>query len=261
MYARLLLLLSGLMLVACSSKSERQLVIGMELSYPPFEMTDAQGQPSGVGVDLAQALSAKLGRELRIENRPFDGLIPALKVGEFDLVISSMTANAERAKSIDFSDPYVHTGLSILAGKFSTVNSSADLDQTGRVIAVKKGTTGHSYAMEQIHQAQVLVLDKEAACVLEVTQGKADAFLYDQISILQNWEKHQETTRALLEPFQKESWAIGLRKGNDTLRLQVNTFLVEFRKEGGFERLAEKYLKPQREAFRRLGYPFFFDEP
>ena len=50
----------------------------MELSYPPFEMRDARGEPAGVSVDLAHALGESLGRSVQIENLPFDGLIPAL---------------------------------------------------------------------------------------------------------------------------------------------------------------------------------------
>ena len=73
------------------------LTIGMELAYPPFEMHDAQGNPSGVSVDLAHALGEFLHRPVAIENIPFDGLIPALKTGKIDLIISSMTATPERA--------------------------------------------------------------------------------------------------------------------------------------------------------------------
>jgi len=233
------------------------LIVGMELSYPPFEMTDTSGKPTGVSVDLAHELGKALGREIVIENTAFDGLIPALKTGKIDLIISSMTATAERSKSIDFSDPYLSTGLCLLVKKGVPVNGITDLDQPGRTVAVKKGTTGHTYAAGNIKNAKVLVLDKESAAVLEVVQGKADAFIYDQMSTYQNWQHNQATTRALLEPFQKESWAVGIRKGNDPLKMKVNAFLKEFRAKGGFERLGDKYLQEQKAAFRKLGYPFF----
>ena len=233
------------------------LVVGMELAYPPFEMTDTAGKPAGVSVELAQELGKALGRAVVIENTAFDGLIPALKTGKIDLIISSMTATTERAQSIDFSDPYLSTGLCLLVGQKSPVTGMADLDQPGRTVAVKKGTTGHTYASKQIKRAKVLVLDKESAAVLEVVQGKADAFIYDQMSTYQNWQHNQATTRALLTPFQSESWAIGIRKGNNELRGKVNAFLKEFRAKGGFERLGNTYLKEQKEAFKKLGYPFY----
>ncbi|MCC7374987.1 MAG: transporter substrate-binding domain-containing protein [Verrucomicrobiales bacterium] len=236
----------------------RRLVVGMELSYPPFEMTDEQGRPAGVSVDLARALSEHLGRELVIENIAFDGLIPALKTGKIDVILSSLTRTEERALSIDFSDPYLETGLCLLVSKASPINTVADLDQPGRKFAVKKGTTGHAYASAHLQKAEVLVLDKEAAAVLEVVQGKVDAFIYDQFSTLQHWQRNAETTRAILKPFQTEQWAMGLRKGNDDLHTSINGFLSDFRKQGGFDRLADRWLKEQKAAFTRQNLPFVF---
>jgi len=230
----------------------------MELAYPPFEMIDPQGGPAGVSVDLALALGKSLGEEVQIVNLPFDGLIPSLQTHKIDLIISSMTATPERAKSIAFSDPYLTTGLCLLVGKNSPVQSVADADQPGRTIVVKQGTTGHIYATDHIKNAHLLVVDKEDACVLEVAQGKADAFIYDQISTYQNWQRNQATTRPLLKPFQQESWAVGLRLDDAALLAKVNNFLKEYKAQGGFERLGDKYLKDQKEAFRKLGYPFYF---
>lgn len=256
------IILFGLVLVgllsACSPKADNKLMVGMELSYPPFEMTDERGNPSGVSVDLAKALGKNLGKEIEIQNLPFDGLIPALKTGKIDLIISSMTATAERAQSIDFSDSYLKTGLCLLVGKNSNIQSISDVDQPGKVLAVKQGTTGHTYAATKVKNAKVLVLDKEDACVLEVAQGKADAFIYDQMSTFKNWQRNQETTRPLLKPFQEESWAIGIRKGNAKLTQTVNAFLKDFKARGGFDELGDRYLKEQKEAFGKMGYPFYF---
>jgi polar amino acid transport system substrate-binding protein len=227
--------------------------VGMELGYPPFEMRDASGQPAGVSVDLAKALGEHLGRPVQIENLPFDGLIPALKTGKIDLILSSMTATEERARVIDFSDPYLRTGLCLLVGAKSTVQMPAE----AKTIVVKKGTTGHLYASKSLRGSKVLVLDKESACVLEVAQGKADAFIYDQMSVFSHWQRNRETTRAVLKPFQQESWAIGLPKGSP-LREQVNGFITKFRAENGFERLGDKWLAEQKAEFKKLGIEFFF---
>ncbi len=254
-FAFIVLLLS---LSACSRKPSNQLVVGMELSYPPFEMTDEHGRPTGVSVDLAKALGEYLHREVEIRNVPFDGLIPALQTHKIDLIISSMTATPERAKSIAFSEPYLKTGLCLLLAKNSPIQNLADLDQSGKVVAVKKGTTGHIFATDHIKNAKLLVLDKESACVLEVVQGKADAFIYDQISTYENWRHNEDTTRPILKPFQEESWAIGLRQQDTELLKQANAFLEDFQGRGGFEQLGERYLKEQKEAFKKLGFPFYF---
>lgn len=247
-----------LALLAAKAAADPPLRVGMELSYPPFEMTDPQGRPTGVSVRLAEALGTHLGREVVIENIAFDGLIPALKTGKIDCIISSLTATPERARAIAFSEPYLKTGLALLVGLHSPVQSAADLDVRGRTVAVKKGTTGHQYAAAALKQARVLVLDKEAAAVMEVAQGKADAFIYDSLSVFRNQRRHPDTTRAILEPFREETWAVGLRLGDETLRRQVNEFLEAFRKDGGFERLGDEFLPEEKKAFREQGLAFYF---
>ncbi|MFN0068702.1 MAG: transporter substrate-binding domain-containing protein [Limisphaerales bacterium] len=260
----LLLAAPALLFAACSPPASDSpagpapLRVGMELGYPPFEMTDEQGRPAGVSVDLARALGAHLGREVVIENLAFDGLIPALKTGRIDLILSSLTATPERAQSIAFSEPYVRIGLAMLVGRDSPVTNIAAANAPGRVVAVKKGTTGHLYATAHLPLARVLVLDKEAAAVLEVAQGKADAFLYDQLSVYQNWRRNEATTRAVLAPFQAEAWAVGLRQGDEALRAQVNAFLADFRARGGFDQLAARWLAEPKAAFAAQGIPFLF---
>lgn len=239
--------------------SARPLIVGMDLSYPPFETIGVGGEPTGVSVDLAKALGESLGREVRIENMPFVGLIPSLKSGKIDLIISSMSDTPERRNSIAFSDPYVTTiGLSVLAGKDSGVRSVADLDAPGRRVVVRQGTTGQLWAQENLKNAQILVLDKESAAVMEIVQGRADAFLYDQLSVLRYHRQHPDDTVALLQPVKPEPWAIGLRQGEDGLRTEVNRFLREFRAQGGFSKLGDKYLADEKAEFARLGFPFSF---
>jgi polar amino acid transport system substrate-binding protein len=254
------------LLVSCTKTSQPDttdaprhiLIVGMELAYPPFEMQDDRGNPSGVSVDLARALAEYLHEPVSIENIPFSGLIPALKTGKVDVVISSMTETPERARSIDFSDPYLSTGLCLLVKKNSPIQGIDQLNQPGVTVVVKQGTTGQAFARDHLQNAQVLVLDKETACVLEVAQGKADAFVYDQMSTYTNWKKNPDTTRPILRPLQAESWAIGIRQGNTELCDKVNAFLKDFRAAGGFDRLGDHYLSEQKAAFKQMGVPFVF---
>jgi polar amino acid transport system substrate-binding protein len=241
-----------------SAQTKRTLRVGMELSYPPFEMSNSKNEPEGISVEIAKALAKNLNRPLEIVNMSFDGLIPSLKTSKIDIIISSMTVTSEREKAVDFSKPYVSTGLAILVGKDSKINSSNDLDKQGLRIAVKKGTTAHIWTSKNIQSAQVLLLDKETNAVLEVVQGKADAFLYDQMSVYRNWSKNKDQTRAILEPFQKENWAIALRKNESQLKSEINDFLEDFRRRGEFENLSLKYFAEERKAFEALGVGFIF---
>jgi polar amino acid transport system substrate-binding protein len=251
-------LLIALFGVGTLNAQQKELVIGMEMSFPPFEMLDTNGQPAGVSVEMAKSLGKYLQRPIRFENIPFDGLIPSLKTGKVDLAISSMTVTAERSKSIDFSDPYLKMGLSILANKNSSIQSIADIDKPNTTVAVKKATTGHIYAIQHFHNAKILIFNDSPTCATEVAQGKADCMIYDQISIFANWRKYQDATRAILQPFQTEEWAIGIRKGNDELRTQVNAFLKQFKESGGFNDLGNKFFGENKKIFEQLGIPFYF---
>jgi polar amino acid transport system substrate-binding protein len=254
-----LLLLFAAAFSGLSAQTSQSLRVGMELSYPPFEIFDEQGKPCGVSVDLAYALGKYLGRDIEIENIPFIGLIPSLKTGKIDLILSSMTVTAEREKSIDFSDPYLSTGLCLLINKRTSGNTIQEIDEKGNTIIVKLGTTGETYALKNVKFAKVMSLDREATCVLEVVQGKANAFIYDQFSVLRNWQRYPKETKANLHPFFKENWAIGLRKSDPELKTQINAFLKTFRAEGGFTQLADKYFKEQQKLFKEQGVPFVFE--
>ena len=254
--AFLLLLLAAL--AGCGGKRADQLVVGMELASPPFDMTDEQNRPTGIDVELAQALADSLHKELVIRNTAFVGLIPALQTGKIDLILSSMTITAKRAESIDFSDPYVHMGICLLVNAGSDVRKSEDLNRPERKIVVKNGTTGFFYAQEHLPNAQLLQVSEAGACVLEVVQGKADAFIYDQFSVFQYQRQNPRSTRAVLDPLRKEDWGIGIRQGNGELRRQVNAFLRDFRERHGLENIAAKYLAADREAFEAMGNPFSF---
>jgi len=254
-----ILLVAFIFLTACNPKrADKELVVGMDLSYPPFETIDVQGQPTGVSVELAKALAQHLNRPLRIENLPFTGLIPSLQNGRIDCVISSLTDTPERRESIAFSDPYLTIGLALLVGKTSAITTLADVDQPGKTLVVRQGTTGEVWARKHLSKATLLSLDKENTAVLEVIQGKADAFIYDQMSIWQNAQKNSGTVRAVLEPIQKECWAVGLRKDDATLRAEINSFLKQYREQGGFEKLGDTFLRDQKAAFAKEGIPFYF---
>lgn len=243
---------------ATGSSGQRRLIVGMDMTYPPFEFKNEKGEPDGVDVKIAEALAAFLGWELKLEAYAFDGLIQALKVGKVDVVISAMTATDERRKSIDFSDPYVFTALAMLVGKDSPIKSLEDLKKPGVRIIAKIGTTGESFTRESLPQAVLSLRDDEGVCVKEVGNGAADAFIYDQLSIYNHAKNNADKTRAILTPIREESWGIGIRKGNDELRGKVNVFIKEFREKGGLAALADKYLVEERKLLEGMGAPFIF---
>ncbi|MEM1443310.1 MAG: transporter substrate-binding domain-containing protein [Verrucomicrobiota bacterium] len=236
----------------------KPLIVGMELAYPPFEMRGPDNEPDGISVRMAEDLAEYLGRPLEIRDVEWNGIIPALKSGKIDAIISSMTDTPERAQSIAFSDGYVTNGLCMLVRKDSPIQSIADVKPEEYKLAVKLATTGHQWARKEIPDVELITLDEAAACVMEVVQEKADAFVYDQISIYQFWKKYEDETRPILNPIREETWAIGMRQGEEDFHAQVNAFLKEYREAGKFDELATRYMAEQKAAFESMGVPFIF---
>lgn len=258
--SRFLALAFALVLAGCSKseKAEGPLVVGMELAYPPFEMRGPDNAPDGISVRMGEDLAAQLGRPLEIRDVSWDGIIPALKTGKIDCIISSMTRTPEREQMIDFSEGYVTNGICMLVAKDSSLQSANDLKPGVHKVAVKLSTTGHQWARAEMPDLDLVILDDSASCALEVVQKKVDAFIYDQISIYQYWKKYEDQTRPILKPIREETWAIGIRKGNEELRSAVNAFLAEYRAKGKFDELADRYMAEPKASFEAMGVPFIF---
>lgn len=251
-------------LAACSPKEtstldKKVIKVGMELKYPPFETKDTDGNPDGVSVKMAEALGEFLGKEIEIIETDYPSLIPALTQGDIDIIISSMTINEKRLEVVDFSDPYTTSQLMMLAHIDSKVMSPADLNDESVIIAAKTGTIGALWAAANAPKAQIKNIDEESAAVLEVSQGNADVFIYDPLSIIRHQENFPETTKAILEPLPNtQGWGIALRKEDESFKAKLNEFIKTAKTDGTFESIREKYLQDKIEEFEAFGLEFFF---
>ena len=243
-----------------SAMDKDVLTVGMELAYPPFEGKDAKGNPAGVSVDFMADFGKAIGKKVRVENIAFDGLVPALVTGKIDMIMSSMTITDARRETVDFSEPYANAMLALLTKKDASIKSIDDLNAPGRTLAVKIGSTGHLFAQKHLTKAKITALADESACVMEVASGKADGFIYDQLTIYRNQQRNPDTTNAIFIPFQDvEPWGIAVRKGDNALREALDKFIADYRATGGFDRLTEKHLAAEKAAFEKLGFKWFFD--
>lgn len=108
--------------VGITSAAEK-LRVGSDMTYPPFEFVDEKTrQPAGFDIDFIKAVGEAMGVDIELMNVAWDGIIPGLLAGHYDMLISAMTITEERAQAIDFTDPYF---------------------ATGQVIAVRKGNKTH----------------------------------------------------------------------------------------------------------------------
>lgn len=257
---KIILVLLMLVNMVLASAAGNELVVGMELEYPPFETVDKNGNPSGVSVELAKSLSEKLGKELRIENIAYSGLIPALRSGKIDVIISSMSINETRARSVDFSDPYASSPLVMLAYKDSEVQNYKDLNDSGVTIAVRTGNVAHLWVRDNAPKANVRLFDKESQAVMDVSQGKSDVFIYDPQSIVRRQKRYPETTRTIMDPLPGiGDWGMAVQKGNSALLKEINEFIETAKSDGTFDKIRDEYLLEETKKFEEeTGMKYFF---
>lgn len=240
--------------------AREEFVVGMELEFPPFETIDNLGNPAGVSVELSKLLSEELGRDLRIENISYSGLIPALLSGKIDAIISSMGINESRARKVDFSEPYAFSPLVLLAYRDSPVKSSEELNNSRMKIAVRSGTIGYLWAAKNAPKAEIKIFDKESQAVMEVAQGKVDVFIYDPQSVVRRHKKYPDTTRVIMDPLPGVGgWGVAIQKGDTQLLKSINRFIERAKVDGTFDRIREKYLREEAQAFEvETGLKYFF---
>jgi polar amino acid transport system substrate-binding protein len=220
-----------------------ELVIGTEAEFRPFCFVE-DGEIVGFDIDLARTMAEELGVELRIENLKWTALPPALETGKIDIILAGMTATLERAKRITFTDSYFQTGLCVLLHAETTegVESVHDLNDPRFKVVTKTGTTGDHRAPDFVPKAERYNLQKEVDCALEVSQGKADAFLFDKYSVLENHRRYPDTTRVLLEPFTYEPYAGGIRKGDFDWWNWLNQFFHQIRHDGRYDEIVKRWI-------------------
>ena len=222
----------------------KQLVVGMEIGYYPFEYVDSKGNFVGFDVELAKLIADYLGVDIAIKDVEWSNLIPALNAGKIDVIISGMARTLERAKTVSFTDTYFETGLCTLLSKARAggIRSVKSLNETGRTIAVVKNTTGDFAAGKLFPNAEVKQFQSESACVEQVATGKMDAFIYDQITIWKRQKENPDTTCAILKPMSHEFFSIATVKGDGDFLNWLNQFLHTIRSNGLYEQLDKKYL-------------------
>jgi polar amino acid transport system substrate-binding protein len=220
-----------------------RLIVALEPEFNPFEYVDESGTLVGFDVDLAHILAAEMKVDVEFMRVKFESIMATVLTGKADLIMSGMTATPERALKLSYSDPYFHTVTCLLVSKkrASDVKGVADLNQEGRIVAVKQGTTGDTAAHKRCPKAKIVSYPTENAAALEVAQGRADAFLYDLRSIENHQAQHAGSTFTILTPVTVEPYAIAFRKGDPDTQAWLNLVLRQLRLDGRLKDLYAKY--------------------
>ncbi|SDG19259.1 transporter substrate-binding domain-containing protein [Phytopseudomonas seleniipraecipitans] len=220
--------------------------VGMDPTYMPFEMTNKRGEIIGFEVDLLKAMTKAMGVKLELVSTSYDGIIPALLTDKFDMIGSGMTLTQERNLRINFSEPFIVVGQTLLIRKelADKVKSYKDLNSADYRITSKIGTTGEMVAKKLIAQAKYSGFDNEQEAVMDVVNGKADAFIYDAPYNVVAVNKAGAGKLVFLdEPFTFEPLAFGLKKGDYDSLNWINNWLHQIREDGTYDRIHAKWFK------------------
>ncbi|WP_458700685.1 transporter substrate-binding domain-containing protein [Sulfurospirillum sp. 1307] len=222
-----------------------ELRVGMEPGYMPFEMKDKKGNIIGFDVDIAKAMAKAMGVKLKLVPTAWDGIIAGLLTDKFDILMSGMTVTQERNLKINFANPYISVGQTIIANKKHAGKTWKDLDKPEYTIVTKLGVTGEIATRKMFRKAKIRTFETEADAAQEVLNGNADAFVYDKPYNAIFYAQKQATGKIVhmdedltYEPL---GWAV--RKGDPDFLNWLNNFLNQIKHDGVYDRIYNKWFE------------------
>ncbi|MDN5785676.1 transporter substrate-binding domain-containing protein [Pseudorhodobacter sp.] len=199
-----------------SIKEAGVIKIGLSV-FVPWSMRDKKGDLIGFELDVGRKLAADMGVDAEFVPTAWDGIIPALVSGKFDVIISGMSITAERNLTVNFSDPYAYSGLTILANTAMTkdLKTLEDYNKKEVTFAARRGATPATVIQQLFPNATLLLFDEDGASTQEVLNGNAHATMMSEPSPSDEVRKHPETVSI---PFNQSFLATGeafaYRKGD-----------------------------------------------
>ncbi len=225
-------------IVGCNEeKKDSKIILGTNAEFPPFEYRE-KGEITGFDMELARAISKKMGRELEIKDMAFDGLIPALQSKKIDFIAAGMTATDERRKNVNFTASYYESSQVIIVNvENNEIKGVKDLE--GKKVGVQLGTTGDTEA-QKIKGVKLKKYNAAFAGVMELKNKKIEAIILDSEPAA-NFVRENKGLKILPENLTKEEYAMAISKGNESLLKEIDGALKELRENGEYDRLFEKY--------------------
>ena len=222
-----------------------ELRVGFESGYVPFEMTDKKGNFIGFDMDYARRLAKAMGVKFVPINTDWPGIIPSLMTAKFDIIMGGMTITQERNLKVNFADPYIVVGQTILLHKRHKNNilSYKDLNNPKYTVTSRLGTTGEQAIKKFMPKANYKSFETEAEAGLEVINGKADALVYDlPFCGFLYGSQGKGKTIFLSDPFTFEPLAWAINKGDPDFLNYLNNFLRQSKGDGFYDKLFQKWI-------------------
>ena len=239
---------------APQSASAETLRVGMECTYAPFNFKNANGELDGYDVDVAKGVAAIIGADLDFVCQKWDGMIPALLANKFDLVVASMSITDKRLEKMDFSQPYRISVGRLVGGKnagfnlFDGAGKPIPANFSGLKVGLERATTYSDWFENELPEANVVLYDSNEALYLDLVNGRTDMIMTNPMKAhLRFLSKEDGAGFEFVSPQIDEKQyfgigvGIGLRKGNEALKVRLNGALKTLTEDGSLEKYALKY--------------------
>ena len=222
--------------------SRGKLLVAIDTTTPPYGFLDAELQPTGFDIEVANKMGEALGVPVEFVTVTSPGRIPALLTKQVDVVISIFSITPARAIQIDYSIPYAGQSAVVIAPKSTTIGSHADL--VGKKVGLTRGTAEDGIltaAAEANPGIEILRFDDYASLLQAMVSGQIDAMGrgdYGEIYLkkAQNGDDFEQKYK--LRTFY---FGIGVAKDADDLRQWINTWLFTLKGDGTLQDLSMTY--------------------
>ena len=213
-------------------------------NYRPFEYHDEKtNKIIGYDIDVAEAIAKKIGVPLVIQEMQFTGLIPSLQNGQADFVIAAMYITPQRREIVDFAEPYMDTGMTVVVRKDDNAIKGPN-DLNGKTVGVKAGATSEKVVQDMNAKGAKITIKSYKETVdhnLDLQNGRLDAAVNDLLNQLE-YNKTNPALKVVGEPFTKAQLGIAVKKGDKELLALINTVLKELKQSGESDKLYKKWL-------------------
>ena len=218
-----------------------EIKIGVKYDVPPFGFQNPQsGEVEGFDVDLGRAIAEKLGVKPNFIEAISDNRIPFLEDGTVDIVLSTMTINAERDQEIDFSEPYYIAHGRILVPQDSDIAGVEDL--AGKRVCTALGSTYEETLKKQAPKADLRLVDSYSECLELIQNGAVDAVSTDDVILTGMIIQDDSLKLVEAEPLTTEPYGVGIKDGDKQVQDFVNDVIAEYKSNGAWADAYQKWV-------------------
>ena len=220
-----------------SAQTPNVLQVATDATFPPMEFTE-NGARTGFDVDIMNALAKAMGKQVQWTDIDFKGLIPGLVARRFDVAISAIYITDERAKVVDFTEPYYAGGLVALVKSDSPIKTLADLN--GKKVSVQVGTKSVNFLRDNYPQVTRIEVEKNQEMFDLVGIGRADAAVTGKPAAFQ-LARTRGGFRVLDKQLTTEQYGIAVRKDEPGLKAALNAALEKIKADGTYAAIVHKW--------------------